>query len=154
MGLNGRTSTPGKPYEAFDGQILMSIMPYNTFKLRVVYQRLEADQAIEDWDSAKSAFALVIGSMIGCELLVDEAELSDQARGFWYFWAHQTGETLADYDLFITYIAMESLDEFFAAFKATRSVLPQADEALHGGKPDATLDPLASSAGGKSGKET
>ena len=154
MGLNGHTSTPVKPYEAFDGQLLLSIMPYNTFKSRVVFQRLTAEQPIEDWEDVKNTFALVIGSTVGCELLVDEAELSDVSRGFWYFWTHKTGGILADYDLFISYISVEAFNPLFEAINVTRSVLPQANEVLHGGKPDQKTDPLASSAGGKSGKKT
>jgi len=154
MGLNGHTSTPAKPYEAFDGQILMLIMPYKTFKLRLVHQRLDDGTPIELWDESKHSFFITVGSTVSCELLVDETDLSEMARGFWYFWQHQTGDILKDYELFLRYVAVESLTELYEAFNSTRTVVPKADEALHKGRPDQKTDPLASSAGGKSGKGT
>jgi len=148
MALNGLR----RSYDAFGGQLRLWFMPYATVYWRIVLERLTSNEPQEQWHYSKSAYVMAVGMIVDCEALVDEGTMIPDAAGLLHFFTHRSGDVVADYDLFIKTVSLESMTELQQGYDATRIKLPKAAPELQQNRPDDENDPEPSRAGGKRGR--
>jgi hypothetical protein len=141
-----------KSHDVFDGQLRLSMIPYNTVLTKITHIRMQELYG-DDLSSIQGAFALIMGVWVECELLVDESELSLPSRGLWYFWQNRTGDVTKDYDIFTRVLHIDISEILYEAYESTRDEIPKASPELSKEMPLVEDDPLPTSAGGKRGKK-
>jgi hypothetical protein len=142
----------GRTVVIFDGQLEVTMMPFNTMKAQIIHEQLRKEQPPTEWSSVKNAFLFFAGMMVNIKPLVEEDALSLESQGVLYFAHNQTGDVLKNFDLFQSVIPATALSELYKAYNETRVSLPQAPEILHDGRPDDDADPEDSSVGKKPSK--
>jgi hypothetical protein len=146
--LNGLAKT----YDAFDGQLRLSMMPYNTMKTKHYLTHMRELYG-DELENSPATYAMVMGAWVDCEMLADENDLTPDAQGLLYFWQHRTGDKTKDYEAFHSVLSIASFDVLWEAYASTRAKISKASVELHGGMPLAEDDPLPISVGRKSGKK-
>ncbi len=138
------------PFELYDGEVVLWLMPFTTYKNNVVQSQFERivprskkygvknkDGVFEPgWDEYGNCFVMLEGNVVDAEF---KESLRPRASVWQAFWQARTGDLEARWNAYTAVATLWFNSDFWEAYRGTRDATFDADDAIK--QPDEDADP-------------